>query len=51
MDIIRINIINTFILYVLDIINLYSFSNMIGLNLSSLTLTNPGMQCKKGQRE
>jgi hypothetical protein len=51
MDIIRIIIKNTYILYVFDIIKLDSLSNMFGQTLSNLTLTKPRMQGKKGQRE
>jgi hypothetical protein len=47
MDIIRIIISSTFILYIFDIIKLYSFSNMFGQTLSSLTLTKPRIQGKK----
>jgi hypothetical protein len=50
-DILRIIIKNTFILYVFDVIKLYFFSNMLGQTSSSLTLTKPRMQGKKGQRE
>jgi hypothetical protein len=51
MDIIRIIIRNTSILYILDIIKLDSFSNMLDQTLCNLTLTKPRMQGKKGQRE
>jgi hypothetical protein len=47
MDIIRIILRNTSILYVFDIIKLYSFSNVLSQTLSSLTLTKPRMQGKK----
>jgi hypothetical protein len=47
MDIIRIIIRNTYILYVFDIIKLDSLSNMFGQTLSNLTLTKPRMQGKK----
>jgi hypothetical protein len=50
-DIIRITMKNTFILYVFDIIRLYIFNNMFGETLSSLTLTKSRMQGKNGQRE
>jgi hypothetical protein len=50
-DILRIIIKNTFILYVFDVIKLYIFSNMLGQTSSSLTLTKSRMQGKKGQRE
>jgi hypothetical protein len=51
MDIIRIIIRNTSILYVFDVIKLDNFSNILGQILSNLTLTKPRMQGKKGQRE
>jgi hypothetical protein len=50
-DIIRIIMKSNFILYVFDIIILYIFNNMFDQTLSSLTLTKPRMQDKKGQRE
>jgi hypothetical protein len=49
-DIVRIIIKNIFILYIFDIIRLYIFYNMFGQTLSSLTLTKPRIQGKKGQR-
>jgi hypothetical protein len=46
-DFVRIIIKNTLILYIFDIIKLYSFSNMLGKILSCLTLTKPRIQGKK----
>jgi hypothetical protein len=51
MNIIRIIIRNTSILYVFDNIKLDSFSNMFGQTLCNLTLTKPRMQDKKRQSE
>jgi hypothetical protein len=48
-DIIRIIMKNTFILYVFHIIRLYIFNNMFDQILSSLTLTKLKMQSKNGQ--
>jgi hypothetical protein len=50
-DIVRIIIKNTFILYVFDIIRLYFFNNMFGQTLFSLILTKPSIQGNNGQRE
>jgi hypothetical protein len=50
-DIARIIIKNTFILYVLHLLKHYIFNNMFDQTLSSLTLTKPRMQDKKGQRK
>jgi hypothetical protein len=50
-DIVRIIMKNTFILYVFDIVRLHIFNNMFGQILSSLTLTKPRMQDKNGQME
>jgi hypothetical protein len=50
-DIVRIIMKNTSILYVFEIIRLSIFNNMFGQSLSSLTLTKPRMQGKNGQRE
>jgi hypothetical protein len=48
-DIVRIIIKNTFILYIFDIIRLYIFNNMFDQTLSSLTSTKPRIKGKKGQ--
>jgi hypothetical protein len=45
-DIVRIIMKNTFILYVFDIIRLYIFNNIFGQSLSNFTLTKPRMQGK-----
>jgi hypothetical protein len=50
-DIVRIIMKNTFILYEFDIIRLYIFNNIFGQTLSSLTLTKPRMQGKNEKRE
>jgi hypothetical protein len=50
-DIVRIIIKNTFILYIFDIIRLHFFNNIFGQTLSSLTLTKPKTQGKNRQRE
>jgi hypothetical protein len=50
-DIIKIIMKNTFILYVFDIVRLYIFNNIFGQILSSLTLTKPRMQDKNRRRE
>jgi hypothetical protein len=50
-DIVKIIMKNTFILYVFDIIRLYIFNNMFDQTLSNLTLTTPKMQGKNGQRK
>jgi hypothetical protein len=47
MNIIRIIIKNTSILYVFDIIKLDSFSNILEQTLSNLALTNPECKVKK----
>jgi hypothetical protein len=49
-DIVRIIMKNTFILYVFDIVRLHIFNNMFGQTLSSLTLTKPRMQDKNGRK-
>jgi hypothetical protein len=50
-DIVRIIMKNTSILYVFEIIRFSIFNNMFGQSLSSLTLTKPRMQGKNGQME
>jgi hypothetical protein len=50
-NIVRIIIKNTFILYVFDTIRLYIYNNMFDQSLSSLTLTKHRMQSKNGQSE
>jgi hypothetical protein len=45
-DIVRITMKNTFILYVFDIVRLYIFNNMFDQTLFSLTLNKPRMQGK-----
>jgi hypothetical protein len=47
-DIVRIIIKNTFILYVFDIIRLYFFNNMFCQTLFSLILTKPRIQGNNG---
>jgi hypothetical protein len=48
-DIVRIIMKNTFMLYIFNIIRLYIFYNMFDQTLSSLTLTKYRMQGKNGQ--
>jgi hypothetical protein len=50
-DIVRIIIKYTFILFIFDIIKLYFFSNILDQTLYSLTLNKSRMQGKKEQRE